>query len=107
LQHGFEEHWKSMNSISAVENSSGNKWLIAGFASTIVMFVAIALSAFLGISAYQSHIKSATESNDLHLKLDDLSLALRDVQRGARGYVTTEDSTFLPPYREGCLKVAR
>ena len=96
-----------MNPMSLVRSGAGNTWLKAGFAAAMIIFAGIAVSAYIGISAYLSNMKSAAQSTDLHSNLDDLSLSLRDIQRGARGYMITEDTTFLHPFREGCLSVVR
>ena len=77
----------------------------AVFALTLLVFGGIAISAYLGIRSYLFNTRSVAASTHLHMELDDLASALKDVQRGARGYVITQDTAFLPPYRDGLTKV--
>jgi PAS domain S-box-containing protein len=85
----------------------GDGWIKAGFVATMIIFAVIAISAYVGMSAYLSNSRRASQFNDLHMKLYDLSLSLRDIQLGVRGYVITGDSAFLPPFRGGRLNVNR
>jgi two-component system, sensor histidine kinase and response regulator len=94
-----------MNPMRLVKSGISNRWIRVGFAVAMVLFVLVAASAYIGMSDYLSSVKSINRFGDLHGKLNDLSVALRDVQRGARGYVITEDTTFLRPFREGRLDV--
>jgi PAS domain S-box-containing protein len=82
-----------------------DRWIRGGFALTLVIFAAIAVSAYLGMSSYLSNTRSVAVSNSLHMHLDDLVSSLKDVQRGARGYVITGDTAFLAPYHEGTSHV--
>ncbi len=76
-------------------------WIRGGFALTLLIFAAIAVSAYLGMSSYVANTRSVGVSNDIHMRLDDLVSSLKDVQRGARGYVITADTAFLAPYVDG------
>jgi two-component system sensor histidine kinase/response regulator len=98
---------ESMNPMRLTKSGISDRWMRVGFAVAMVLFAVVAASAYFGMSAYLSSMKNINQFSDLHMRLDDLSLALRDVQRGARGYVITEDTTFLAPFREGRLDVAR
>ena len=82
-------------------------WIRGGFALTLLIFAAIAVFAYLGMSSYLSNTRSVTLSNNIHMKLDDLVSSLKDIQRGARGYVITGDTSFLAPFREGASNVGR
>ncbi|HTY57395.1 MAG TPA: PAS domain S-box protein [Bacteroidota bacterium] len=84
-----------------------DNWIRGGFALALVIFAAIAVSAYIGMSSYVSNTRSVEASNDLHMRLDDLVSSLKDIQRGARGYVITSDTAFLGPYVEGGAAVRR
>jgi PAS domain S-box-containing protein len=76
-------------------------WIRGGFALTLLIFAAIAVFAYLGMSSYLSNMRSVALSNNIHIQLDDLVSSLKDIQRGARGYIITGDTSFLAPFRAG------
>jgi len=83
------------------DSHMGDRWTRVAFVVTLVIFAAIAVSAYVGMNGYLADTRSVTLSRDLHMKLDDLVSSLKDIQRGARGYVITQDTAFLQPFRTG------
>jgi len=83
-----------------VSENSG-KWINAGFVVTMVVFLAIAVMAYRDIAAYLDNTKTIAKSTALRIELNSLSSSLKDVQRGARGYVISGDPKFLEPFRHG------
>ncbi|HUI09099.1 MAG TPA: PAS domain S-box protein [Bacteroidota bacterium] len=80
---------------------NGDRWTRAAFILTLVIFAAIAVSAYVGMRGYLVNTRSVTLSRSVHMELDDLVSSLKDVQRGARGYLIARDTAFLQPYRAG------
>jgi PAS domain S-box-containing protein len=85
----------------------GDGWIRGGLALTVVIFASIAVSAYVGMSSYLANMRSVAASNSIHMQLDDLVSSLKDIQRGARGYIITGDTLFLAPFREGSDNVRR
>ena len=98
-------HFEKENCImqQSVRNDTlrSSKWLPAGFAITLIVFAAIAFMAFRSIHEYLANSSRVTTSREFHDKLEDAISSLKDIQRGARGYVITGDPSFLDPFRSG------
>ena len=69
-------------------------------ASTII-FLTITVTTALRIGTYLSNSASVGRSFALREKLEDYVSSLKDVQRGARGYVISGDAGFLSPFQIG------
>ena len=83
----------------------GDRWVRGAFTLTLVIFAAIGISAFQGMSSYLADTRSVAVSNDLNRQLDNIVSSLKDIQRGARGYVVTGDTSFLTPFLQGTPNV--
>jgi PAS domain S-box-containing protein len=83
----------------------GDRWVRGAFTLTLVVFAAIGVSAYQGMSSYMADTRSVTVSKDLNKQLDDVVSSLKDIQRGARGYVITADTAFLTPFLQGTPNV--
>jgi PAS domain S-box-containing protein len=88
---------------TTINDSPGNagRWMNVGLAATLCIFAVIAVLTYSGIGSYLAHSAGITQSNILRNRLDRLVSSLKDVQRGARGYVITSDPRFLDPFRTG------
>lgn len=84
-------------------DTAGNsgKWMNAGLVVTLGIFAAIAVLTYRGIDGYLTHSTGIARANILRNRLDHLVSSLKDVQRGARGYVITADPRFLNPFQSG------
>lgn len=60
--------------IHAEHRSHG--WIRGGIALSLVIFAAIAVSAYVGMSSYLANTRSVVVSNDLHTRLDELHESL-------------------------------
>jgi len=85
----------------------GDRWTRAAFVLALVIFAAIAVSAYVGMRGYLANTRSVTASRSLHMELDDLISSLKDIQRGARGFVITRDTAFLEPFHAGAADLGR
>jgi PAS domain S-box-containing protein len=83
----------------------GDRWVRGAFTLTLVIFAAIGISAFQGMSSYLADTRSVAVSNDLNKQLDYIVSSLKDIQRGVRGYVVTGDTSFLTPFLQGTPNV--
>lgn len=83
------------------ESGKSGKWMNAGFVITLLVFVVIAVMGYRNIAAYLANTKTIARSTALRIELNSLSSSLKDVQRGARGYVITGAPDFLDPFRRG------
>lgn len=84
-----------------------DRWIRGGFALTLVIFGAIAVTAYLGMNSYLANTRTVAVSDRFHMRLDDLVSSIKDVQRGTRGYVISGDTAFLSPFMEGSAALKR
>ncbi|MEW6512170.1 MAG: PAS domain S-box protein [Bacteroidota bacterium] len=82
------------------------RWLTAGFVAVIILFIALGVTMSSSIIGYLDNSAAVHRSHDLHSDLLDVVASLKDMQRGALGFVVTEDSTFLNPYLLGVQQIA-
>ena len=94
-----------MNSQKIRDAHRGDRWVRGTLTLTLVIFAAIGVSAFHGMSSYFADMRSVAVSNDLNKQLDYVVSSLKDIQRGAMGYVVTEDRAFLAPFLQGTPNV--
>ncbi|HTO94239.1 MAG TPA: PAS domain S-box protein, partial [Bacteroidota bacterium] len=82
-----------------------DRWTRRVFVLILVIFAAVAVSAYVGMRGYLANTRSVMASHSRHRELDDLGSSLKDIQRGARGFVITQDTAFLEPFRSGMAAI--
>ena len=82
------------------------RWITVGFIVIVVFFLASGLAMLQSVDSYLDDTAKAWTANSIQESLKDLVSALKDVQRGVRGYVITGDTTFLGPYHSGMRETA-
>ncbi len=87
------------------KNRSG-KWITAGFIAVIIFFLVSGITVVESVYSSLDDTAKASEASTTEKALYDLVSALKDVQRGVRGYVITGDTSFLGPYRTGLGETA-
>jgi PAS domain S-box-containing protein len=87
------------------KNRSG-KWITAGFIAVIIFFLVSGITVVESVYSSLDDTAKAGEASTTQKSLSDLVSALKDIQRGVRGYVITGDTSFLGPYRTGLGETA-
>lgn len=80
-----------------------NRGIITKFGWPSILLVAIeallVIAVLWGIIAYQGATAARNRSNQALIAVDQMMIALLDVETGMRGYVITGDESFLVPYQ--------
>lgn len=81
-----------------------NRGIITKFGWPSVLLVAVeallVIGVLWGILAYQGATAARNRSNQALIAVDQMMIALLDVETGMRGYVLTGDDSFLVPYQD-------
>lgn len=82
------------------------RWLTAAFLAVIIIFFASGITMVWSVYSYLDDTEKASQARTTQGSLRTLVSALKDIQRGVRGYVITGDSSFLRPYHGGLAETA-
>jgi methyl-accepting chemotaxis protein len=77
----------------------------AGFALPLVTLIIFGVLSYQSTRNLVANNQSVTESNAVLANLEDIFSMMKDIQRGARGYVITGEDDYLEPYHSGIARV--
>ncbi|MBY0522030.1 MAG: CHASE3 domain-containing protein [Gemmataceae bacterium] len=91
--------------MNGTERKPAPRWtlgqkIIAGFMVPLVILLLIGVLCYRSTDRLVDASEMRTHTHQVLRRLDEVQTALSDAQRGARGYVLTEQEAYLEPYHD-------
>ena len=78
--------------------------MIVGFAACVCILACTALYTFRNSEKYKASISLVLQTNQILLNFDQILISTIDAETGTRGYIITNDVSYLEPYRNAGKK---
>lgn len=83
------------------------RYLAIGFGLSFLLLVVSTVASFVSINRLISSSADVNRANLIAVELEDILSNLKDAETGYRGFIITQDSNFLSPYRGSFQRTIR
>lgn len=88
-----------------MKTSSLNRNLLIGFGLSLIILLLSSAASFISIQNLLKSAESVNHSNAVTLEVESILSIMKDAETGQRGFLLTNDETFLQPYNGSFIKV--
>ena len=89
-----------MKNFNPIGSTLMNRRIALGFITAIVLIASGFAISFYSYNQYSNDMQRVRHTYQVTESLENILSLIKDVETGSRGYVITNDTTYLEPYRE-------
>src|SRR5882724_7075394 len=84
--------------------SSFKRNLIIGYSASLLLLLCGSIASYISINDLLHSTNMVNHTYSVIIETENIISGLKDAETGQRGYILTNDTTFLEPYKTGKAK---